>query len=109
VVRIYGRVVIGRTDDPRDDLKVEDEALYIYDPEKYISRKHVEIVPSAGNWFIRDLGSINGTAIIRQGKAHLIWAGPQNPSPYFQLQSGDVIALAYDEKKGPYLTIAVNI
>jgi len=109
VIKIYGRVVIGRTDDPREDLMVEGEALYIYDPEKYISRKHVEIVPSAGNWFIRDLGSINGTAVIRQGKAHLIWAGPQNPSPYFQLHSGDIIALAYDEKKGPYLTITVNI
>ncbi|MCU7786706.1 protein kinase [Pyrobaculum sp. 3827-6] len=104
-----GRLYIGRTDDPKMDMKAEGEVLYIYDPNRYISRRHVEIAEINGKWFIRDLGSTNNTAIYRDGKWHVISKGKGTTSPWFELASGDIISLGYDEEKGPYIQIYVRI
>jgi serine phosphatase RsbU (regulator of sigma subunit) len=31
--------------------------------DRFLSRRHAEIVPDGGHWFVRDLGSVNGTLV----------------------------------------------
>ena len=50
VTRFNGRLVIGR--DLSCDIKLQDEG---------ISRRHLEIYPDANGWWLKDLGSSNGT------------------------------------------------
>jgi len=104
-----GALYIGRADDERMDLKLEGEFLYIYDPERYISRRHAELAEIQGRWYIRDLGSINRTAVYRGGRWHVVWRGRGVTSQWFELKNGDVIALGYDEEKGPYVHITVRL
>jgi len=58
---------------------------------------------------VRDLGSVNGTAIYRGGEWVVISRGPKKPGDYYPLRNGDLIALAYSEDKGPYLVITVKM
>ena len=104
-----GTLYIGRTDEEEMDLKMEGELLYIYDPDKYISRRHLELAEIQGRWYIRDLGSTNKTAVYRDGRWHLVWRGRGATSRWFELRDGDVIALGYDEEKGPYILITVRL
>ncbi|MCC6021193.1 MAG: FHA domain-containing serine/threonine-protein kinase [Thermoproteaceae archaeon] len=104
-----GTLYIGRTDKEEMDLKVEGELLYIYDPDKYISRRHLELAEIQGKWYMRDLGSTNKTAVYRGGKWHLVWRGRGATSRWFELNDGDVIALGYDEEKGAYILITVRL
>jgi serine/threonine protein kinase len=104
-----GRVYIGRGDDNRKDLVLEGEFLYIYDPDKYISRRHVEIAEIHGRWYIRDLGSTNRTALYRDGNWIYIWRGKGVTSQWFELRDGDIIALGYDNAKGPYMLVTVRL
>jgi len=104
-----GRVYIGRIDDSRKDLALEGEFLYIYDPDKYISRRHVEIAEIQGRWYIRDLGSTNRTALYRGGSWIYIWRGKGVTSQWFELKDGDIIALGYDDAKGPYILATVRL
>ena len=104
-----GTLYIGRTDDKEMDLKIEGEVLYIYDPDKYISRRHLELAEIQGRWYMRDLGSTNRSAVYRGGKWHLVWRGRGATSQWFELRSGDVIALGYSDDKGPYMQITVRL
>ena len=104
-----GALYIGRTDDEKMDLKIERESLYIYDPDRYISRRHLELAEIQGRWYIRDLGSTNRTAVYRDGRWHLVWRGKGATSQWFELRDGDVVALGYDEEKGPYILITVRL
>lgn len=103
------QIIIGRTEDPHDHLKVEGSMLYIYDPNRYISRQHVEIIEHYGKWFIRDLGSVNRTGLYRDGRWYMVWRGRQAVSDWVEIQNGDIIALGYDDVKGPYKQIYVQI
>jgi serine/threonine-protein kinase len=117
ILRIKGRAVyvprgalyIGRTDEKEMDLKMEGEFLRIYDPNRYISRRHLELAEIRGRWYIKDLGSANKTAVYWGGRWHLVWRGRGATSRWFELRDGDVIALGYDEEKGPYILIAVRL
>lgn len=102
-----GQLIIGRTDDPNKHLKVEGNFLYVYDPNKYISRQHLELMESYGRWYVRDLGSVNKSAINRGGQWYLVWRGRQAVSDWVEIQHGDIIALGYDDEKGPYVMIYV--
>jgi len=104
-----GVLYIGRADDEKLDLKIEGEVLYIYDPDRYISRRHVELAEIQGRWYIRDLGSTNRTAVYRGGEWHVVWRGRGVTSPWFELKDGDVIALGYDREKGPYILVTVRL
>jgi serine/threonine-protein kinase len=117
ILRVKGRAVyvpggalyIGRTDEKEMDLKMEGEFLYIYDPNGYISRRHLELAEIQERWYIRDLGSANKTAVYWGGRWHLVWRGRGATSQWFELRDGDVIALGYDEEKGPYILITVRL
>ena len=104
-----GQLIIGRTDDPKKDLKMEGGILYIYDENKYISRQHIEIAEMYGKWYIRDLGSVNKTAVYRAGRWYTIWSGRGVTSQWVELGHGDLLALGYDDAKGPYIVISVYL
>jgi hypothetical protein len=38
-----------------------------------------------------------------------VWRGRGATSRWFELRDGDVIALGYDEEKGPYILITVRL
>ncbi len=54
--------VVGRFDPAVGPIDVDLGAI---DEGKYVSRKHAEISCSSGVWKIRDLGSSNGTYVLR--------------------------------------------
>jgi len=105
------RVIIGRA--PRSQsgpVRVEEEdgsmKLLIRDPKAFISRSHAEIYESEGKWYIRDLGSLNKTAVsMGLGGWQIVWNGRGRISDPAPLKDGAIIALAYKEDLGPYFTI----
>jgi hypothetical protein len=63
---IFGmRTVIGRSHDSSDKLDIDLKKLA---HGHRVSRRHAEIVLRGGDYFIRDLGSLNGTYIAGSGK-----------------------------------------
>lgn len=60
------RALIGQSADPADALDID------LTPLKHaadrVSRRHAEIVKRGAEYFIRDLGSLNGTYIVGRGK-----------------------------------------
>lgn len=60
------RVVIGRSLDPADAIDIDLSSLKR--GVERVSRRHAEIVQRGDDYFIRDLGSLNGTYIAGRGK-----------------------------------------
>jgi len=60
------RVVIGRSLDPADAIDIDLSRLKR--GVERVSRRHAEIMQLGDDYFIRDLGSLNGTYIARRGK-----------------------------------------
>ena len=70
--------------------------MMLFDPNKHVSRRHIEIVRREDGWYLRDLGSTNGTML---NGVHLKgWRKPQEdkkfPSDYVKLEDEDEIILA---------------
>ena len=66
-IGIFGtRTVIGRSQDDADNLDIDLKDL-AHGAER-VSRHHAEIVKRGSDYFIRDLGSLNGTYIASRGK-----------------------------------------
>jgi len=64
---IFGmRTVIGRSQDGADKLDIDLKKL-VHGGDR-VSRRHAEIVLRGADYFIRDLGSLNGTYIAGRGK-----------------------------------------
>ena len=64
---IFGmRTVIGRSQDGADQLDIDLKKL-VHGGDR-VSRRHAEIVLRGADYFIRDLGSLNGTYIAGRGK-----------------------------------------
>ncbi|HYB90666.1 MAG TPA: protein kinase [Candidatus Binataceae bacterium] len=60
------RMVIGRSENSEDDLDIDLKALK--QGAERVSRKHAEIIRRGADYFIRDLGSLNGTYIVGRGR-----------------------------------------
>jgi hypothetical protein len=60
------RVLIGRSNDPADGLDIDLSTLH--QSADRVSRRHAEIVKRGSEYFIRDVGSMNGTFIVGRGK-----------------------------------------
>jgi serine/threonine protein kinase len=64
---IFGaRTVVGRSHDSSDALDIDLKTLSR--GAERVSRRHAEIIKRGADYFIRDLGSLNGTYIAGQGK-----------------------------------------
>jgi signal transduction histidine kinase/pSer/pThr/pTyr-binding forkhead associated (FHA) protein len=64
-------------DDEPQQIGRSSEALPLYD--QTISRRHAELTPDNGRWYIRDLGSSNGTYVngVRVTQARMLQPGDQ--------------------------------
>lgn len=95
---ISDEAILGRADDC--DIKFPDP-----DPRgPFISRRHARIYLRGGQFWIEDLGSVNGTFIVYTdpyGKAQYKRLSPKNP---WALQDNDLVALCFDNTLGPYVT-----
>lgn len=76
----------------------------IPDPLCYISRRHAEVFRSPDGWYVRDLGSLNKTAVYSGGNWTELWKGHRERSEALHLRGGEWISLAYEAKLGPYIT-----
>ncbi|MGB9877954.1 MAG: FHA domain-containing protein [bacterium] len=81
------KVVIGRFDEETGPVDIDLANL----PEAiYISRRHAELYfDPSGQWFVKDLGSRNGTFLIPQGTGQPQKLQPDQPSP---INDGDEVA-----------------
>jgi len=77
--------------------------LKIVDPYCWISSYHLELVESGGRWYIRDLGSLNSTAVESGGAVASIWKGSKVPGNPYPISDRDRVFLAYNSHSGPYL------
>jgi serine/threonine protein kinase len=77
----------------------------IADPQKYIEKHHARIwVASSGKCFIEDLRTTNRTAIKRGREGFRIISSSVRES----LQDRDIVALAYNPARGPYVSFTFN-
>ncbi len=86
VFQISGRVVVGRFDADSGPVEIDLTAL----PEAvHISRRHAEIwCDDSGQWFVKDLGSRNGT-FVRVGEQGSF----QRVSDSHPINAGDEVSL----------------
>ncbi|MEM4546566.1 MAG: FHA domain-containing serine/threonine-protein kinase [Nitrososphaerota archaeon] len=80
--------------------------VYIYDQNSYISRLHAELIYKNGSWYLRDLGSLNKTAILVGGEWKTVYNSYRVPSNLVEIGRRSMISLGYDDKLGPYLVIS---
>jgi serine/threonine protein kinase len=107
-----GKVYILGTEGFGADIEVPEPELR-RSGRRYISRQHARIWydKSRRRWLIQDLGSVNGTKIIRGGQEIVVSFGcrdqcPGQPSQPHELVSGDQIVLAFSASTGtPYVTV----
>lgn len=82
-----------------DRIKVvrEGDVTYIYvrDPYRWVSRNHFEIYEEGEKWYIRDLGSLNRTAIYYKGDLREVWIDYRRISPPVEIRRGSIIYVAY--------------
>jgi pSer/pThr/pTyr-binding forkhead associated (FHA) protein len=61
-----GRTVLGRANSERD--RVDIDLSKLRRGAERISRRHAEIIKQGNDYFVRDLGSVNGTYIAGRGR-----------------------------------------
>jgi len=62
------RAVIGRVVDPNSDSAIDIDLNPLRQSSDRVSRRHAEIVKRGDKFFVRDLGSLNGTFIVGRGR-----------------------------------------
>jgi serine/threonine-protein kinase len=82
--------------------------VFVKDPFNWISRRHFEIYRMGGKWYIRDLGSLNRTAVLSGGQLREIWRGYKEPGPPFELGERALIYVAYGSSLSsqPYIVVS---
>ncbi len=79
------RAVIGRVLDPSADAPIDIDLNPLRQSSDRVSRRHAEIVKRGGAFFVRDLGSLNGTFIVGRGRL--------GRDQLYQLKDGDQMML----------------
>ena len=82
---IGNRAVIGRVLDPNNDGSIDIDLNPLRQSSDRVSRRHAEIVKRGDKFFVRDLGSLNGTFIVGRGRL--------GRDQLFQLKDGDQMIL----------------
>jgi len=91
---------------PNEDYIIGREGhIKIDDPDKYVSGRHARIRYDKGtnSWVVEDLCSTNGTLVIRGNAIYVVYEGHRGKGARggicgrMELQSGDVIALAFKQ------------
>jgi serine/threonine protein kinase len=82
---IGNRAVIGRVLDPNNDAPVDIDLNPLRQSSDRVSRRHAEIVRRGDSFFVRDLGSLNGTFIVGRGRL--------GRDQLYQLKDGDQMML----------------
>jgi serine/threonine protein kinase len=82
---IGNRAVIGRVLDPNADAAVDIDLNPLRQSSDRVSRRHAEIVKRGDAFFVRDLGSLNGTFIVGRGRL--------GRDQLYQLKDGDQMML----------------
>ena len=92
-------------------LKVEGETTFVKltDPGSYISRTHIELFEKGGIWCVRDLGSLNGSAILLADGWQPFSVGHTIQGTPRQLGANNVISLGYSTAKGPYIVATFTL
>ncbi|MEM0235893.1 FHA domain-containing serine/threonine-protein kinase [Thermofilum sp.] len=85
--------------------------IRVIDPYKWISRNHFEIFYKGGRWYIKDLGSLNRTAVQVEGRLVEVWRGRGVESQPVELGRKAVIYVAYGSASSqtPYLVLSFRI
>jgi serine/threonine-protein kinase len=105
-----GVVDVGRAHECHGDCRSQGHTkpiqVRIMDHQNFIEKHHARIwVDSNGRCSIEDLKSVNRTAVKHvQSTAFKVLA----PSTQEPLQSGDIVALAYTPRRGPYVMFAFD-
>ena len=110
------KVIVGRNPKNNFIMVLQEDGSYedvLLDKERYVSRYapsfgkygQIEIYRSGSSWLIERKSSVNMPAIYRGGAIHKL----DKVGATFKLQDGDVIALAYDDSKGPYITLTFKV
>jgi len=79
------RAVIGRVLDPNTDAAIDIDLNPLRQSSDRVSRRHAEIVKRGDSFFVRDLGSLNGTFIVGRGRL--------GRDQLYQLKDGDQMML----------------
>src|SRR5579872_145957 len=79
------RAVIGRVLDPNNDTVIDIDLNPLRQSSDRVSRRHAEIVKRCDQFFVRDLGSLNGTFIVGRGRL--------GRDQLYQLKDGDQMML----------------
>jgi serine/threonine protein kinase len=79
------RAVIGRVLDPNTDAAIDIDLNPLRQSSDRVSRRHAEIVKRGDAFFVRDLGSLNGTFIVGRGRL--------GRDQLYQLKDGDQMML----------------
>jgi len=79
------RAIIGRVLDPNQDTQVDVDLGPLRQSSDRVSRRHAEIVKRGEQFFVRDLGSLNGTFIVGRGRL--------GRDQLYQLKDGDQMML----------------
>jgi serine/threonine protein kinase len=83
---VFGtRAVIGRVLDPNSDTVIDIDLNPLRQSSHRVSRRHAEIVKRGDQFFVRDLGSLNGTFIVGRGRL--------GRDQLYQLKDGDQMML----------------
>ncbi len=110
VVR-FGRMEWREPTPPKERVRVTREGgviyIEVYDPFNWISRQHFEITYRGGAWFIRDLGSLNRTAVLTRGRLIELSIAPRVEGPLVELGDRAIIYVAYGPSLNnpPYMIV----
>jgi serine/threonine protein kinase len=94
---------------PSVEVSGDKTVIKVVDPGNYISRLHAEIFEEDETWYLKDLGSLNGTAILGDSGWQPIHLGHKQEGPPNMLSGHDIISLGYNSVRGPYLVLTFMV